>query len=127
MNPTEYERKRFGYEQTVLRELRNRLLGQDSQASRLEFERPRVRVEDVRLDTSGEDRPECLFGYAVESLEHPGAIEEVFDSRYTLKAAAEIYAGITAVSREEEIYATNYALPKECSSGPINWVPSRTA
>ena len=132
MNPTEYGRRRAEYEQIVFHELRNLLLGPESYARSLEFEHPRIRVEDVRFDTPGErdiailfrdlDRSECLFGHNVHPVEHAEVLEEKFHESYTLKDSAEMYATIAAINWEEEIYADRYGLPEECSSEGINWI-----
>jgi hypothetical protein len=88
--------------------------------ARRELDRPRIRVEDVRIDTfKGErdvvilfrdlDRPECLFGFAWGLM---GVLEddEYFD------------ATICWANFDETLYAADLGLPEECSPEGINWV-----
>ncbi len=119
MRETDYEQRRVEYEHTLLSELRKVLLKPKSQARR-ELEKPRTRVEDIRIDTfevgrqvvilfRDLDRPECLFGFAWGPLE-------------VLADTAEIDATICWANFDETLYASDLGLPKECSPEGINWV-----
>jgi hypothetical protein len=115
------------YEQTVLRELRKIMLGSDGQARRFEDEGSgeKIRVEDVRLDTSEPDhkivillrnldRPECVFGFDMEAVEwhEPGYDPHSLDPN--------IWVTIVLANFRERIMSQ--ALPEECSPGEITWV-----
>lgn len=129
----EREQRRAQYEDTVLRELTKVLLDPKKQAERIEGEQPRIRVEDVRLDTSEAehsiailfrdlDRPECLFGYDVDAMPDPDDLGDDKAAFANWKDAAEFYATIIWANWEETIYAFDSGLPKECSSEGINWL-----
>ena len=108
------------------------LLKPKSQA-RYEFRRPRIHVEDVRLETLETkrlivilfrdlDRPKCLFGYARNTLEEPDILDSFKNYFYSLKGAAEVYATIIWANWHEKIHAGRYGLPEECSPEGINWI-----
>jgi hypothetical protein len=116
--------RRGEYEGTVLRELRRILLGLDGQARRFEDEvsAEKIRVEDVRLDTSEPDhkvvillrnldRPECVFWFDMEAVEwhEPG-----YDSH-----SLDTDTWVTIVSANFRERIISQALAEECSPGEI--------
>ena len=89
-------------------------------------------VESVRLDASGPEhevvvllrdltRPECLLGRRAPAVAPED--DKFFEPlpQYGLKDAAEIHAMVAAVNLEEDLLATGYGLPKDCSSSIVTW------
>lgn len=117
---TDHEQWLAEYDRTLLSDLRKLLLNPKSQAHR-ERERPRIRVEDVRVDALETerqvvilfrdlDRSECLFGYAWGPLE-------------VLADVAVIDATVIWANFDETLYASDLpGLPEECSTESINWI-----
>jgi hypothetical protein len=130
---TEYEQWRAEYEGTVLHELTRMLFDPKKQAERIERDQPRIRVEDVRLDTSEAehgivilfrdlDRPGCLFGWEVDAMPDSDVLDDDKAAFADWRDAAEFYATIIWANWEERIYAFSSGLPEECSSEGINWI-----
>jgi hypothetical protein len=93
----------------------------------------RVRVQEVRLDTTGPEhqvvflfrdlgRPECLFGYRAPALEDAGVLNARTSTYPHWKDAARVYAEGLFFNLEEELYALGYGLPGECSPDCIPWI-----
>ena len=90
-----------------------------------------LRVEDVRLETSGhermlaillrdEARPECLFGWRFPSNDRSETDPEA--RRSWGPEQAEVWANaIVLTNLEEEIMAVGYGLPSECAPEGVTW------
>lgn len=120
------------YERRVLATLRKELL----EGSSLVEREGRIRMEDVRLETSGSPhqvhllfrevaRPACLFGFrasAVEYEEESAADPIVLDPEEGYWGP-EAWAGTIVVTHfEEQVLAVNLGLPPECDPGTTTWV-----
>lgn len=122
------------YERRVLQTLRNELLGGESSVER----DGRIKIEDVRLDTSGPlhsvhilfrdlGRSRCLFGYwagAVEDEETSSADPIMLDPQEGYWGPEEWASTIIVTHFEEQLAAVNLGLPPECDPGGITWVNS---
>jgi hypothetical protein len=139
MHRTESERRRGEYERVVLRELRRVLLDPGGWRENLEIwgeTHEGVRVQDIRLDTTGPEhevvflfrdlgRPECLFGYRVPALEDAGVLNARTSPYSHWKDAAQSYAEVLFFNLEEELYALGYGLPGKCSPDSVTWIGER--
>ena len=112
--------ERSEYQARVIGELRWLLLDLDGRAKTLDREstRSRIVVEDVRLEgSSGEGmvvvlyrdhrRPECLFGWRMETME--------------AENEPELWTTIVWANFIEHVIGTPYGLPAECSDEGITW------
>lgn len=125
------------YEDLVVRTLRHYLIERDP----VLHYGGKVRVQDVRLDTSGPEhmleilfrddaRPRCLFGWRFpateadsdaleEGIEHPDPWEKGLRG----PEQAEIWAGTFVFTNfEEQIEAAGHGLPPECDPDGVTWV-----
>ncbi len=95
-----------------------------------------VRVERINLDESGPEheiailfrdlgRPDCLFGYRIEAVETPDALNEAASHHTDLSSATQVWAENVWVLFEEEVFASGYGLPRKCSRESITWVGGR--
>ena len=119
------------YEQRVLRKLRQELM----EGEPFVEEGGRIKIEDVRLDTSGPlhkvhilfrevARPECLFGYWFEAVEWEKESEDpvVLDPQEGCWGP-ESWAGTMIVTNfEEQIDAAGFGIPSDCDPEIITWV-----
>ncbi len=126
-----FEIKRDEYEHRVLHKLRDMLLGD----CLTECERS-VRIEDVRLDTSGPlhqvhilfrdpSRPECLFGYWAEAVEWEEASSEdpiVLDPVEGYWGPEDWASTILVTNFEEQVEAIGLGLPPDCDTEGITWI-----
>ncbi len=106
------------YEQTALQELRHILMDPGGQAENLKrrgVTHGGIRVEEVRLDTSGAEheivvlfrdlgRPERVFGYRIEALETPDVLHERSNPYPDLASAARGWAEVVWILFEEEVF-----------------------
>lgn len=120
------------YERRVLATLREELLEGSSLAER----EGRIRMEDVRLETSSSPhrvhvlfreiaRPDCLFGFwapAVEYEEESSADPVVLD-REEGYWGPEDWAGTIVVTHfEEQVQAVDLGLPPDCDPDATTWI-----
>ncbi len=124
------------YERIVLQELRHILMHPAGQAENLKRRgatHEGVRVEGVRLDESGPEheivvlfrdlgRPGCLFGYRIEALETPDVLHERSNPYRNPASAPRAWAENVWALFEEEVFASGYGLPKDCSPEGIMWI-----
>lgn len=116
------------YEQKVLQDVREVLLGQQRRGGTPTEGslQQRITVEEVRLDAFSAGpgmivvlyrdrrRPECLFGWQREASE-PTEAEESFIPD------PEIQATVVLANFEEHIIGSPRGLPEDCSPGDVNW------
>ena len=119
------------YERRVLAALRKELL----EGSPLIEQEGRIRMEGVRLDTSGwphqvhllfreAARPACLFGFRAPAVEDEESLVEpiVLDPEEG-GWGPEGYAGTIIVTHfEEQVLAVNLGLPPGCAPEGVTWV-----
>lgn len=121
------------YERQVLHKLWHELMEDEPLVER----GGRIRIEDVRLDTSGTlhqvhilfretSRPDCLFGYWAEAVEYE---EEKFSEDPIVLDTEEGYWGpedwastILVTNFEEQVEAVGLGLPPDCDTERITWI-----
>lgn len=120
------------YERRVLRKLREDLLEGESLLER----EGRIKVEDVRLDTSGPlhrtcvlfretARPECLFGFRMEAVgdeTESSSDPLVFDPLEGYWGPEKWASTIIVTHFEEQVEAIGLGLPTDCDPDGITWV-----
>ncbi len=123
---------RAEYEQRVLRKLREELF----EGAPLVERGGRIRIEDVRLDTSEPlhqvhilfretSRSECLFGYwaeAVEDAEKSSEDPVVFDPVEGYWGPEDWASIIVVTNFEEQVDAVGLGLPPDCDPESITWI-----
>lgn len=126
------EIQREEYERRVLTTLRKELLESQPLVER----EGRVRMEDVRLETSGSPhrvhllfreiaRPGCLFGFwasAVEDEEESSADPIVLDAEDGHWGPEEWASTIVVTHFEEQVEAIDLGLPPDCEPDGVTWV-----
>lgn len=121
------------YEQRVLHKLWHELMEDESLVER----GGRIRIEDVRLDTSGTlhqvhilfretSRPECLFGYwagTVEDEEEKSSEDPiVLDVEEGYWGPEDWASTIVITHFEEQVDAVGLGLPPDCDPKSITWI-----
>ena len=92
----------------------------------------RAEIEEIGLDTSRSEhevvvllrdltRPECLFGWRAPAVAPEDSESFEPTPRYGLEDAAESHAMVVAVNLEEDVLATGYGFPKDCSPDRVTW------
>lgn len=126
------EINREEYESRVLQALRKELL---EEKPLIESEAP-IKIEDVRLDTSGlfhqihilfreTPRPECLFGFwamAVEWDQAKSSDTVMIDLQEGYWGPEEWASTIVVTLFEEQVLAVSHGIPADCDSNSITWV-----
>jgi hypothetical protein len=126
------EISREEYESRVLQALRKELL---EEKPLIESDAP-VKIEDIRLDTSGVEhqvhilfretsRPECLFGFwsgSVEWGQDEASGPIVLDSQKGYWGPEEWASTLIVTWFEEQILAVGHGLPPDCDPDGITWV-----
>ena len=124
------------YERVVLGELRRILIEPGGQAANLRRRGAThggVRVDRVYLDESGSeheiaillrdlDRPECPFGYKIEAVETPDVLHDSTNPYTDPVSVATAWGEIVWVLFEEQVFASGYGLPRDCSPGVVTWI-----
>ena len=120
------------YERRVLAALRKELL----EGSPLIEQEGRIKMEDVRLETSGSPhqvhllfreaaRPACLFGFrapAVEDEEESSKDPMMFDPGEGYWGPEEWASTIVVTLFEEQVEAIDLGLPPDCDPEGVAWV-----
>ena len=123
---------RTEYEQRVLRKLRQELVERESLVER----GGGIRIEEVRLDTSGplhqvhlllreSSRPECLFGYWAEAVEwEEESVEDpiVLNPQEGYWGPEDWASAILVTNFEEQVDALGLGLPPDCDPEGITWI-----
>ncbi|HEV2094045.1 MAG TPA: hypothetical protein VGR18_12860 [Rubrobacter sp.] len=108
------------YERVVLGELRRILIEPGGQAANL---RPRGATHGgVRVDRVYLDRPGCPFGYRIEAVGTPDVLHDSTDPYSDPVSAATAWGEIVWVLFEEQVFASGYGLPRDCSPGVVTWI-----
>ena len=92
-----------------------------------------VRAERVYLDESGSEHEiapcsgtstarVALLGYRIGAVETPDVLHDSTNPYADLSSAAQVWAENVWVLLEEDLIATGYGLPRDCSPGAITWI-----
>ena len=62
------------------------------------------------------------MGYRIGAVETPDVLRDSTSPYADLSSAAQVWAENVWVLLEEDLFATGYGLPRDCSPGAITWI-----
>ena len=62
------------------------------------------------------------MGYRIGAVETPDVLHDSTNPYADLSSAAQVWAENVWVLLEEDLIATGYGLPRDCSPGAITWI-----